>query len=118
LVALAAGHTMRDARSSAAMILWRKGMGKLSFFVGFGAGYVLGAKAGTQRYEQLRRLYDNVVASRGFQSATDKAKDAVGTGLGQAKDLASEGVSKVSDAVKDRRAGGDRSSLSVAPPPT
>jgi uncharacterized protein YgiB involved in biofilm formation len=93
-------------------------MGKLSFFVGFGAGYVLGAKAGTQRYEQLRRLYDNVLSSPGFQSATGKAKGAVGTGLGQAKDLASEGVSKVSDAVKDRRSGGDRSNLSVAPPPT
>jgi uncharacterized protein YgiB involved in biofilm formation len=92
-------------------------MGKLSFFVGFGAGYVLGSKAGTERYEQLRRLYDNVVSSPGFRQASGKAKDAVGTGLGQAKDKASEGVSKVTDAVKDRR--NDRSSsLSVAPPPT
>ena len=31
-------------------------------FVGFGAGYVLGAKAGRERYEQLRRFYDNVQA--------------------------------------------------------
>ena len=92
-------------------------MGKLSFFVGFGAGYVLGSKAGTERYEQLRRLYDNVVSSPGFRQASGKAKDAVGTGLGQAKEKATEGVSKVTDAVKERRS--DRSSsLSVAPPPT
>jgi uncharacterized protein YgiB involved in biofilm formation len=94
-------------------------MGKLSFFVGFGAGYVLGAKAGNERYEQLRRLYDNLVSSPSFQQATGKAKGAVGTGLEQAKEKASESVSKVTDAVKERRASGDRSSsLSVAPPPT
>jgi hypothetical protein len=94
-------------------------VGKLSFFVGFGAGYVLGAKAGTERYEQLKRLYENVVSSPGFKQASGKAKEAVGTGLEQAKEKASEGVSKVSDAVKERRASGDRSSsLSVAPPPT
>ena len=94
-------------------------MGKLSFFVGFGAGYVLGAKAGNERYEQLRRLYDNLVSSPSFQQATGKAKEAVGTGLEQAKGKASESVSKVTDAVKERRASGDRSSsLSVAPPPT
>ncbi len=88
---------------------------RLGFLVGFGAGYVLGAKAGTERYEQLRRLYENVISSPGFQQATGKAKEAVGTGLGQAKDLASEGVSKV----KDKASGGDGhpSGLSVAPPP-
>jgi uncharacterized protein YgiB involved in biofilm formation len=101
------------------MTLQEVHMGKVSFFVGFGAGYVLGAKAGQERYEQLRRLYDNLVSSRGFQEATGKAKDAVGTGLEQAKEKASEGVSKVTEAVKERRASGDRpSSLSVAPPPT
>jgi hypothetical protein len=88
-------------------------------FIGFGAGYVLGAKAGRDRYEQLRRLYDNVQSSPAFQKATGKAKDAVGSGLGQAKDLASEGVNKVSDAVKERRVSGDHPTggLTVAPPP-
>ena len=92
--------------------------GRLGVLVGFGAGYVLGAKAGRDRYEQLRRLYENVQASPAFQKATGKAKDAVGSGLGSAKDIASGGVSKVTDAVKarstnDHPTGG----LSVAPPP-
>ena len=91
--------------------------GRLGMLIGFGAGYVLGAKAGRDRYEQLRRLYENVQASPAFQKASGKAKDAVGTGLGQAKDLATEGVSKVSDAVKERRAGDHHTGLSVAPPP-
>jgi uncharacterized protein YjbJ (UPF0337 family) len=92
--------------------------GRLGVLVGFGAGYVLGAKAGRDRYEQLRRLYENVQASPAFQKASGKAKDAVGSGLGQAKDIASGGVSKVTDAVKDRRSNDHPTGgLSVAPPP-
>lgn len=94
--------------------------GRLGLFVGFGAGYVLGAKAGTQRYEQLRRLYDNLLASPAFRSASARAKDAVGTGFEQAKDKASDGVSKVSEVVREKRSGngeGHAANLSVAPPP-
>jgi len=89
--------------------------GRLGMFVGFGAGYVLGAKAGRERYEQLRRLYENVQASPAFRQATDAARGAVGTGLDQAKDLASEGIEKV----REKRSGTDGrpSGLSVAPPP-
>jgi uncharacterized protein YgiB involved in biofilm formation len=93
--------------------------GRLGFFVGFGAGYVMGAKAGTERYEQLRRLYENLLASPAFRRASGKVKDAAGTGFEQARGKASEGVSKVSSAVKEKRSGtdGQQSGLSVAPPP-
>ena len=89
--------------------------GRLGMFVGFGAGYVLGAKAGRERYEQLRRLYENIQASPAVQQATSAARDAVGTGLDQARDLASDGIEKV----KEKRSGTDGRSagLSVAPPP-
>ncbi len=87
--------------------------GRLGVFIGLGAGYVLGAKAGRERNEQLRRLYDNVTASPTFRQATGMAKDAMGTGLEQAKDLANESVSKV----RERRSGTDgQTGLSVAPP--
>jgi uncharacterized protein YgiB involved in biofilm formation len=89
--------------------------GRLGFLIGIGAGYVLGAKAGTERYEQLRRLYDNLVASPAFREASGKAKGAVGSGLDQARGAASESASKVTSAIRERR--GD-SSLQVAPPPT
>lgn len=89
--------------------------GRLGVFVGFGAGYVLGAKAGRERYEQLRRLYENIQASPTFRQATSAARDAVGTGLDQARDLATDGIEKV----KEKRSGTDGRSagLSVAPPP-
>ncbi len=88
---------------------------RLGFLVGFGAGYVLGAKAGTERYDQLRRLYENLLSSPALSQAKGKAKDAVGTGIEQARDLASDGVQKV----KERRSGTDGAptGLSVAPPP-
>jgi hypothetical protein len=90
---------------------------KLGFLIGFGAGYVLGAKAGHERYEQLQRLWDNLVSSPEVRQASDKAKGAVGTGYQQAKDAASESVSKVTTAVKDRRGEDTRpGGLSVAPP--
>jgi hypothetical protein len=93
--------------------------GRLGLMLGFGAGYVLGAKAGTERYEQLRRLYDNLMANPKVQEATGKAKGAVGSGLDQAKDAASTGVSKVTSAVKEKRSGAEANSsgLTVAPPP-
>ena len=34
-------------------------MAKLSFIAGFGAGYVLGARAGRERYEQIRKAWEN-----------------------------------------------------------
>ncbi len=34
-------------------------MAKLSFLAGFGAGYVLGAKAGRERYEQIKRAWEH-----------------------------------------------------------
>jgi hypothetical protein len=32
---------------------------KLSFIAGVGAGYVLGARAGRERYEQIRRAWEH-----------------------------------------------------------
>jgi hypothetical protein len=86
---------------------------RLGFLFGLGAGYVLGTKAGRERYEQLRRLYENVKASPAFQHATGRAKDAVGSSLGQAKEKAAEGVSKIKSRSDDGQHG-----LSVAPPPS
>jgi hypothetical protein len=84
---------------------------RLGFLIGFGAGYVMGAKAGTERYDQLRRLYENVLSSPALRQARGKAKDAVGSGFESAKD----GVQKV----KERKSGTDDAptGLSVAPPP-
>ena len=56
-------------------------MAKLSFIAGFGAGYVLGARAGRERYEQIRRAWENAKDDPRLQSlagmAQARADDAV-----------------------------------------
>ena len=49
-------------------------MAKLSFLAGFGAGYVLGAKAGHGRYEQIRRAYQHAKDDPRLQSAAGMAQ--------------------------------------------
>ncbi len=56
-------------------------MAKLSFLAGFGAGYVLGSKAGRERYEEIRRGWERAKDDPRLQSiagvAQAKADDAV-----------------------------------------
>lgn len=57
-------------------------MRKLSFLLGFGIGYVLGSKAGRQRYEQLLRSWRQVRDNPSVQEAAGlvqaRAENAVG----------------------------------------
>jgi len=67
-----------------------------SLIVGGFVGYVLGAKAGRQRYEQIVGISKKLWKSGPVQQASEKAHDAAGTAFTEAK-------SKVSDAVKSAR---------------
>ena len=49
-------------------------MAKLSFLAGFGAGYVLGARAGRERYEQIRRGWQNAKDDPRLQSLAGMAQ--------------------------------------------
>ncbi|TFV91218.1 hypothetical protein [Blastococcus sp. CT_GayMR16] len=49
-------------------------MAKLSFLAGFGAGYVLGSKAGRERYEQIRRAYAQAKDDPRLQSLAGMAQ--------------------------------------------
>ena len=64
--------------------------GKLLFVVGLGVGYVLGTRAGRERYEQIAKAADRVWN----QPTVQKGVDAV-------KDFASEKIGDVSDVVLD-----------------
>ncbi len=50
-------------------------MGKLTFIAGLAAGYVLGARAGRQRYEQIRRTSGKVWNSGPVQKQVSTAKE-------------------------------------------
>ena len=69
-------------------------MGKVSFVVGVGVGYVLGARAGRRRYEQIK-------AQAGKVWKSDPVQDRVGAAAEAAKTKAAPFVSdKLGDAMK------------------
>lgn len=72
--------------------------GKLLLVVGLAAGYVLGARAGRERYEDIKRVADKFWNSPGVQRqvrtvedfARDKAPDVVGFLADGAKKVATQ----------------------------
>src|SRR3712207_621366 len=51
-------------------------MGKLSLALGFGVGYVLGARAGQARYEQIKQAAGGVMERPEVQQALEKVRTA------------------------------------------
>ena len=78
------------------------------FTVGFGAGYVLGARAGRERYEQIVQLWNRVSGNPAVRQAAERGKAVVG-----------EAGSKVVTRIQERRGGPDvRVDLTPTVPPT
>ena len=48
---------------------------RFGLLLGFGAGYYLGAKAGRERYEQLRRLVDRIGPVGKLHAAVDLSRE-------------------------------------------
>lgn len=69
---------------------------RLGFTLGFGAGYYLGAKAGRERYEELRRWIEQLRRSEALENAEEKTKAVIDLGVERARDM-----------VGERRGGGD-----------
>ena len=72
-------------------------MGKLSFLAGLAAGYVLGAKAGQKRYQQIKTQADKVWSSDPVQARVGTVKETV---VQTVKDQAPLVASKIGDVAK------------------
>ncbi|MGW4895664.1 hypothetical protein ACWEQL_25890 [Kitasatospora sp. NPDC004240] len=78
-------------------------MWKLSFIVGLAAGYVLGSRAGRQRYEQIAKVTRQVAQNPKVQGAADKAKQQAGAVAGKAAGAVADRVGdRLPHAVTDR----------------
>ena len=97
-------------------ISWRLPCDKLTFLAGAAVGYILGARAGRARYEQIANLGAKVAATEPVQRAreaameqatelADKAKAAVGEKVAAA---VAEGRHRVEEALGDRMPDGLR----------
>jgi hypothetical protein len=73
--------------------------GKISFLVGLGAGYVLGARAGRQRYDQIASKAQDVWHNPRVQEKAGKAQKLV-------KDKASEAGSAAAHKVSEKTGSG------------
>jgi oxygen-dependent protoporphyrinogen oxidase len=74
-------------------------MAKLSFLLGVGVGYVLGARAGKQRYEQIKAVSAKAWNSDPVQQQVGKGKEAARTQLAPA---VAEAVSSAAKSTADR----------------
>ena len=67
---------------------------KTGLIVGFGVGYVLGTKAGRDRYEELKATWDQFVGNPSVQRVVSKGREVVETG-------AERGIRAVESASED-----------------
>jgi hypothetical protein len=75
---------------------------RLGFALGFGAGYVLGAKAGRNRYEQIRARWGQLTGSPAVQKATERTKEVAEESARRGLTVVQQQVQKAGSAVKER----------------
>lgn len=83
-------------------------MSKLTLLTAAAAGYVLGARAGRERYDQIADAARSVAGNPKVQSATAQAQSVVADQAAVAKDVAADKAKEAASALADkvRRDGG------------
>ena len=79
--------------------------GKIIFVAGIGVGYVLGAKAGRERYDQLRAQFDKVRNDPRVQEKAHQAADLAKEKAPVVKDKVTEAAGAATDKVKSVKNG-------------
>lgn len=92
-------------------------MAKLSFLAGLGAGYVLGARAGRERYEQMASKAKDVWQDPRVQEKAGQAEQAVREKVNQAEQVVKEKATEVEQAVKEKASGASSARTSGTPTP-
>ena len=77
-------------------------MKKIPLLVAAATGYVLGARAGRERYEQIRTGARRLAGDPRVQAATHKAQDAVATQAAHAAEAAKDKVTDAASSAADK----------------
>jgi hypothetical protein len=89
---------------------------KTGAVAGFAAGYVLGSKAGRERYEQIRRWWDGFMGNPRVQELAGRGKDLAAMTGRKSLVAVQHGVERASTSVKNRLHGnGDALSTGELP---
>ena len=75
---------------------------KLRTAIVFGIGYILGTRAGRDRYEQLRRIYRRTTSNEQVRQVINHGKDLVDSGTAQVRDVAAEQLRNTGEAIRNR----------------
>lgn len=75
---------------------------KKGLVIGLGIGYVLGTRAGRERYEELRRMWDDFTGNPRVREAVGRGKEMVESGVKESLHAVQGSVEKATGAVKDR----------------
>lgn len=75
---------------------------KLSLIAAFGAGYVLGARAGRKRYDQIADKATQFWHDPRVQKSAEQAQHVAKDAAAQAQHLAAEKATQAQDAVKEK----------------
>lgn len=81
-------------------------LGDIGMLLGAGAGYVLGTRAGRERYQQLVDQSKQLMGRKDVQDAATKGRDRVASGVDRAAGQAGERLKRA----RERRTGGSGSS--------
>ncbi|HEV7950281.1 MAG TPA: hypothetical protein VGP24_10990 [Glaciihabitans sp.] len=77
--------------------------GKILLVTGLGIGYVLGAKAGRERYESIKRITDKFWHSKGVQTQVHQVEEFVKDKAPDVAGAVADGARKVVDKVSGTR---------------
>jgi hypothetical protein len=80
---------------------------RLPLLIAGGIGYVLGAKAGRERYDQLKSAYDKVKNDPRVQEKTQQAADLAKEKAPVVKDKLNEAAGAATEKVKSATGGSD-----------
>lgn len=75
---------------------------KLRIAIAFGIGYLLGAKAGRDRYEQLRRAYRRATSNEGVRKVIDHGKEIVDSGTAQVREVVADQLGQAGTMIRNR----------------
>ena len=75
---------------------------KLRTAIVFGIGYVLGTKAGRDRYEQFRRFYRRTTSNERVRQVIDQGKDIVDTGTAQVRGVVADQLGQAGEVLRNK----------------
>ena len=80
---------------------------KKGAFLGLGAGYVMGSKAGRERYEQILTKWNKVRGTQAYKQLMGKAEAIIDLSMQRGKIIVLDGIQKTSGKMKEKISSGN-----------